>query len=233
MKDYKLLLFDLDETLLSGDWFKEGIIQMIQSHALTKHIDPMLFLEKKLQVPKPLITRFKNRELSPHEFRRARWKHALSYFEMFPEEEVIDELDGCFLQSGMSCIKENKNLTALLDDLQKHYQLAIVTNALYDPMMKISSLKLSHLFTKDNVFQAEELGYRKPDPELYWAALNHFQNLPEQAVFIGDSWTHDVVGPMEMGMEAIWVNENSIPIDSAHRPLKVVSEILELRSVLL
>ncbi|RLQ92297.1 HAD family hydrolase [Falsibacillus albus] len=233
MKEYQLLLFDLDDTLLSSDWFKEGIMQTIQSNSLTRHVDPAMFLEKKLMLPKPLITQFKNRELSPHEFRRARWKHALSHFELFPDEDAIDELHGLFLQSGMSFIKENEDLTCLLQDLQKHYQLAIVTNALYDPLLKISNLKLAHLFTKDNVFQAEELDYRKPDPELYWAALNHFQAQPEQAVFIGDSWTHDVVGPMELGMEAIWVNHQNVPPPSSHKPLEEITKIMELRSILL
>ncbi|WP_175989451.1 HAD family hydrolase [Bacillus sp. Marseille-Q1617] len=233
MKKHTLLLFDLDGTLLGSEWFKEGIIKTIQSHALTINIDADLFLQKKLSVPLPLLNKFKNREMTPCEFRRARWKHAFSCFDMYPDQDTVDEFHECFLTKGMSCIKEDVQLNSIMNELQAHYHLGIVTNALYDPIKKISCMNLSHVFKKEAIFQAEELGYRKPDPELYTAALSHFDASPDQTIFIGDSWDYDVVAPIKMGMDAIWLNAGNASPPTAHKPLEVIREITELRTVLL
>jgi 5'-nucleotidase len=233
MQKHTLLLFDLDETLLEGGWFKEGIIKTLQSHPLTRDIDAELFLEKKLRIPKPLVTQFKNRELLLHQFRRARWEHVFSCFNLDPDMPTIDEINELFLTTGMGCIKEDEKLTLLLTELQNHYRLGIVTNALYDPIMKIFHMKLSDIFKKETTFQAEELGFRKPEPEIYKAALVHFDISAEKTIFIGDSWVHDVAGAIDIGMDAIWVNFRNGQPTTDHKPLAVISEITELRAVLL
>ncbi|MEL3973209.1 HAD-IA family hydrolase [Rossellomorea oryzaecorticis] len=116
----------------------------------------------------------------------------------------------------MGCIKEDEKLTSLLTELQNHYHLEIVTNALYDPIMKIFHMKLSDIFKKETIFQAEELGFRKPDPEIYRAALIHFATPVEKTIFIGDSWVHDIAGPMDMGMDSIWVNYRKVQPSTDH-----------------
>ncbi|MGR3764494.1 HAD family hydrolase [Rossellomorea sp. NS-SX7] len=233
MRKHTLLLFDLDGTLLGSEWFKEGVIKTIKSHPLTRDIDADLFLQEKLRGSVPLINKFKNREMSPFEFRRARWKHAFSCFDIYPDLDTIDEFNENFLTTGMSSIKENEQVTSLMNELQNDYQLGIVTNALYDPIKKISSMNLSNVFQKETIFQAEELGFRKPDPEIYTAALTHFDTPPNQTLFIGDSWLHDVVCPINMGMDAIWLNNKNVSPPTAHKPLDVITEITELRTVLL
>ncbi|QTC44086.1 HAD hydrolase-like protein [Bacillus sp. V3] len=34
-------------------------------------------------------------------------------------------------------------------------------------------------------------------PRIYSKALDHFNKNPRETLFIGDSWAHDVVAPME------------------------------------
>ncbi len=232
LSNHSLLLFDLDETLLSSSWFEAGMIRTLGLHPFTRTLDASLFLEKKLNVPKPLLEQFKSRELTPLEFKRARWRHAFAYFNLFPELEVIDEIDELFLKTGMDCIEENDSVTRLLNDLRKTFRLGIVTNALYDAHLKISQMGLSSIFSTETIFQAEKLGYRKPDPEIYSAALDHFGKKPNETIFVGDSWVHDVVGAMDVGMEAIWVNSKGLSQTTSHIPYAVVSDITELRDIL-
>lgn len=118
MGKYKLLLFDLDDTLLSSTWFEVGLIKTLEMHPITRTLDALIFLNKMLHVPKPLLARFKNRELTPMEFKRARWKHAFSYFNVFPDVELIDELDVLFLKTAVSCISLNNPVTSLLNELK-------------------------------------------------------------------------------------------------------------------
>ncbi|WP_090997105.1 HAD family hydrolase [Bacillus sp. 491mf] len=233
MNKYSLLLFDLDDTLLDSTWFNVGLIKTLEMHPITKNLDVSVFLEKKLQIPKSLLERFKNRELTPVEFRRARWKHAFAHFYVLPDVEVIDEIDALFLKTSMSCIGINNSITSLLNELKTHYNLGIVSNGLYDPRLKIFQMGLSEVFSNDTIFHAEQLGYRKPDSEIYLMALERFGKKPGETLFIGDSWTHDVVGPIEAGMDAIWVNAKNLSKTTAHIPIAIVSDVTEIRDILL
>jgi putative hydrolase of the HAD superfamily len=58
LSKYSLLLFDLDDTLLSSTWFEVGLIQTLGMHPITRTLDASVFLDKMLHVPKPLLDRF-------------------------------------------------------------------------------------------------------------------------------------------------------------------------------
>ncbi|MGG0185229.1 hypothetical protein [Bacillus rhizoplanae] len=91
MNKYSLLLFDLDDTLLDSTWFNVGLIKTLEMHPITRNLDASVFLEKKLHIPKSLLERFENRELTPAEFRRARWKHAFAHFNALPERILLPQ----------------------------------------------------------------------------------------------------------------------------------------------
>lgn len=233
MKKYKLLLFDLDDTLLHSDWFKKGLIQTIEEHPLTINLDAALFLEKKLRVPSYLIEKLKSREFTPDEFRRARWIYAFSQFDITLNDDALTEIEKQFLQKGLSCITQDPPLILLLKELRNHYKLGIVTNALYDPRQKVSKMGLSNLFPDKTIFSAEELGLRKPDSEFYHAPLTYFEVNPEDTIFIGDSWIHDVAGAMDAGMDAIWINSRGAVPTTSHSPYAIVSDVKDIRDLLL
>ncbi|MDP7978222.1 HAD family hydrolase [Bacillus sp. WLY-B-L8] len=233
MNKYSLLLFDLDDTLLNSTWFHAGLIKTLEMHPITKNLDASIFLEKNLHIPTSLLERFKNRELTPVEFRRARWNHAFAHFNMSPDVEVIDEIDALFFKTGMACIGINNSITSLLNELKTHYNLGIVSNGLYDPQLKIIQMGLSKVFSSDTIFHAEQLGYRKPDSKIYSMVLERFGKKPEETLFIGDSWIHDVVGPIDAGMDAIWINKKGISKATAHIPIAIVSDVTEISDILL
>ncbi|TMU87484.1 HAD family hydrolase [Bacillus sp. BHET2] len=233
MSRYGLLLFDLDETLLDSMWFREGLLRTLHHHPLTKELDALLFLERKLNVPHTILERFVNRELSPTEFIRARWLSAFLHFDIKPDIETIDEINDMFIKTGMKCIEEDDSLIRLLEELNEKYELGIVTNALYDPYEKIFQMGLSQIFHKRTIIHAEELGYRKPDKEIFTTALEAFGKKAEETIFIGDSWIHDVLAPMQYGMDAIWLNRKGIDKPSPHKPYAIISDIRELRDILI
>ena len=170
--------------------------------------------------------------MTPLEFRRARWKQSFDQFNVRMDSKSLDDIDDFFLKTSMECINENKKITNLLVALNAYFHLGIVTNGLYDARLKIKHMQLSHIFPNESIFDAEKIGFRKPDREIYSAALNSFGVKPEEALFIGDSWIHDVVGPMDVGMEAIWVNEKGTS-NNTHNPYAIVSDVLEIKQILL
>jgi len=122
---------------------------------------------------------------------------------------------------------------SLFTELRKRYKLGIVSNGIYDPKLKIKQMGLSNVFNDDTIFQSEQYGVRKPDSKIYSIALDHFEKEASETIFIGDSWIHDVVAPMEMGMGAIWVNAKKLAPNSTPIPIAVVTEIKEIQKLLL
>jgi putative hydrolase of the HAD superfamily len=67
---------------------------------------------------------------------------------------------------------------------------------------KLRSLGIDGLI--DVLVTSEEVGAEKPNPAIYQKALEKLGVCPQEAVYIGDSLQKDVLGPMKMGMDAVW-----------------------------
>ncbi|WP_137789254.1 HAD family hydrolase [Bacillus sp. E(2018)] len=234
MKKHNLLLFDLDDTLLkNSSWFDDGFTHSLAKHPVTNKLNAATFLELFKQPPRYLIEKLISSEYSPSTFKRARWEYVLKQFNLSIDIDALDELDNLFYETSMNYIKIDDSITSLVIDLSRNFELGIVTNGLYDPKQKLINMGLGEIFSDNKVFHAEQLGYRKPDPRIYYKALEYFDREPSETIFIGDSWTHDVIAPIEVGMEAIWVNlKNDLP-PTSHKPFAIVSDITEIRDVLL
>jgi putative hydrolase of the HAD superfamily len=234
MNRFSLLLFDLDDTLLNNSsWFDDGLTYCLRRYPLTNELDASVFLEIIKRPPRSLVEKLIVGEYSTLEFKRARWGYALEQFHIKTDRETLDQLDSLFSKTSMDFITVNESLFHLVNDLSKQYELGIVTNGLYQPNQKLSRMGLDGIFTSDKVFHAEQLGYRKPDPRIYSKALDYYNKKPSETLFIGDSWTHDVIAPIEVGMEAIWINVKNIVRPTSHTPYAIVSDITDIREILL
>ncbi|GIP26620.1 hypothetical protein J23TS9_17500 [Paenibacillus sp. J23TS9] len=78
----------------------------------------------------------------------------------------------------MDFVCANESISVLLMDLKRYYDVGIVTNGLYDPRLKIQQMGVAEVFSDDSIFHSEQLGYRKPDPQIYTVALEKFGKKP-------------------------------------------------------
>lgn len=90
-------------------------------------------------------------------------------------------------------------------DLASDHTLAIVSNT-HDRRLVPRLVRRFGLHDNiSRVVTSVEIGWRKPHPEIYRAALRDSGVSPHKAVFVGDNWTADVEGPRRIGMSAIYV----------------------------
>ncbi len=59
----------------------------------------------------------------------------------------------------------------------------------------------------DFVIFSSDLGYQKPDPRIYAAALDRMKLPARNVLFIGDNPENDVDAPREIGMQALHIEE--------------------------
>ena len=96
----------------------------------------------------------------------------------------------------------------VLSLLSKRYRIAIATNATVskkpDVVRALERVGLNAFI--DEIFCFTELGYKKSEPEFWDAVLTRLGAQKDELVMIGDSLEQDVLGPMRVGIRAIWFN---------------------------
>jgi putative hydrolase of the HAD superfamily len=94
----------------------------------------------------------------------------------------------------------------LLTGLAAEYRLAVVSNT-QDAILvpdHLRAMGVRHLF--DAVTTSLEVGWRKPNPRIYAAALREFDVDAVNAVFVGDSYIADYVGPSVSGIRSFLID---------------------------
>lgn len=59
------------------------------------------------------------------------------------------------------------------------------------------------------VFISDQLGISKPNPKIYALALRDLGLEPAEAMYVGDSPSHDITPPKSIGMKAAWAKRAS------------------------
>ena len=72
------------------------------------------------------------------------------------------------------------------------------------------------------------MGASKPAPDMFHAALALTGAKPEEVVHVGDNPEHDVLGALEVGMHAIWINAGDDDWRHEQRPHATIRGISEL-----
>jgi HAD superfamily hydrolase (TIGR01509 family) len=106
---------------------------------------------------------------------------------------------------------------ALLDSLRSRgIKTGLVANSWPDPARllraDVAAFGLADLF--DVIVFSEEVGFRKPQPEIFLHALNELGVNPENAMFVGDRLDTDVQGAALVGMatvQALWFRADDTP----------------------
>lgn len=79
---------------------------------------------------------------------------------------------------------------------------------------------------------AREFGVGKPDPRIFHAAAGAVEVPPEQVLHVGDDATLDVLGALNAGMQAVWVNREDHLWPHEQQPDLVVTNLTELCELL-
>lgn len=106
---------------------------------------------------------------------------------------------------------------AMLDSLRtRGIKTALVANSWPDParLLRADVERLGLAGLLDAIVVSEEVGYRKPQPEIFLHALAQLGVEPEHAMFVGDRLDTDVQGAARVGMttvQALWFRADDTP----------------------
>ena len=79
---------------------------------------------------------------------------------------------------------------------------------------------------------ASDFGIAKPDPRIFHAAAGMAGVTPAAVLHVGDDATMDVMGAMDAGMQAVWVNRMQHAWSHETQPHHTVTDLNELAALL-
>ncbi|MEZ5558638.1 MAG: HAD family hydrolase [Pseudomonadales bacterium] len=87
------------------------------------------------------------------------------------------------------------------------FPIGIITNGgSLNQRKKITNSGLDRLV--DGIFISEELGVRKPQPEIFLGALQRLNAAARQSWFVGDNPDADIAGASSVGLKTIWLRRS-------------------------
>ncbi len=128
---------------------------------------------------------------------------------------------------------------AVMGSLRGAYRLAVCSN-FSDARTALDVLEEAKLLRHlDAAVISEDVGWRKPRPEIFRACLDRLGVTPEETLHVGDRLREDVGGAAELGLRTCWLTRRVPEPDAALRehsgtaPTLVLADLAELPEALL
>jgi putative hydrolase of the HAD superfamily len=132
-----------------------------------------------------------------------------------PGEELVqaytDLLDSLFSQPG--AMQTFPEVVDVLETLRKRaYRLGIISNWSWNLRTRVAQVGLQDYF--ELVWASSYAGCNKPHPGIFHQALAQMELSPGRALYVGDSYRHDIVGARNAGLDAVLLDRKGVAEES-------------------
>jgi len=202
----KAVFFDLDDTLFDHKHSRLAGLEILrQKHTQLKAVS----LEELEREHEKLLSadygRVLAKEISLVDGTISRIKNLCALYNVDLGPQDVKETAGCYVSEYEKNRQALPGSKELLNYLKKFARLGIITNGLVAAQNeKIEVCKLGK-FIEVKVI-SEEVGCKKPSREIFELALKKAGANPDETVYIGDSWTSDIVPAHACGLKTVWLN---------------------------
>jgi len=191
----KAIFFDVGNTLLFPD--RTHILAPLHQRKLTPSLDQWHAIERK--------TKKEFDDILQHDGKADHGFWYLFYSHLLPELGVHDDalrdtlVNATRISANWCDIRPRTRETLLR--LGRRYPLAVISNAdgkIADVLNRCGIADCFQQITDSGV-----VGYEKPHPAIFEAALRGMNVSPEQSLYVGDVFSVDYAGATRAGMQAI------------------------------
>ncbi|EFM09654.1 HAD-superfamily hydrolase, subfamily IA, variant 3 [Paenibacillus curdlanolyticus YK9] len=236
MGQIKLILFDLDDTLVHfDDYWEVSMKEAFAQHHFTKAMDTDRIYEIFHEIDHRLVLQLDSQQITIEEFRIKRFVECMEQVGETVDEATAIDFENLYQSIAKRNMKPNEEVNRLIAELKREYRVGALTNGSEEWQLdKLEAIGLGDAIPEETLFISGRIGHEKPTPEIYRHVLEAAYVEPDEVLVVGDSWTNDVAGPMQQGMKAIWLNKKQQQAPSEQpQPLAIIKELEELRALLL
>ncbi len=234
MPDIDGLLFDYGQTLVTFDYPKQALLEVIGNFRPT--------IEETLGTPAPPAEAILESVFMPlEEYVSSDSEYEVDWLEAAKESweragmplpdgliyEIVDAEQMCWDR----IVAVDPEALPLLTVLRSRgIRRAICSNAPFPPEMMRRQVQRNGIGDlMDGVVFSSMIGRRKPNPEIYRAALDVIGLEPDRVLFVGNRVREDYYGPLSLGMRAvICTAHNSEPVPEGIASIPRLSDLTGL-----
>ena len=220
------IFFDLDHTL--WDFEKNSMLtfdKIFNEQMLSIDLDQFIFYYNPIN--HDYWKKYRENKISQDELRYNRLADTFDQMKFKTTNSQIDYISEAYITYLSSFSHLFEGAIPLLEKLKSNYNLHIITNGFEQVQnLKIKNSGLKTFF--DFIFTAEQVGFKKPHPQIFIEALNQTKADPKKSLMIGDSLEADILGALTQGMHAIHFNSHQ---EELHDKCLIVNSLNELNTL--
>jgi putative hydrolase of the HAD superfamily len=126
-------------------------------------------------------------------------------YTLTPDDEEIKTAVNAFFGSYLKALRLRAHAKKTLQRLSQEYQLGLISNFTYAPLIYagLRKLKLNEFFSI--VVVSDEAGWRKPSPKIFRKALRRMHVKADEVLYVGDTPLEDIEGAKRVGMRTVFI----------------------------
>ena len=238
-KEYKYLLFDLDNTLVDDNKNRKYAISKILNYLDYKYNEETLntFILKDNEywhkMSKKEFDYMRPKNMNKEEtFIWANTNRMKYFFNDLPLD-TCNNLSTLYLNSIKEKIFPIDNTIELLNDLKNNnYKLYIITNGPTEAAINKRNALNKEFF--DNMITSQEIGIMKPHHGFFDAMYKKFNIYNKnKMLIIGDELDKDILGGIQEKIDTVWINNNKVNNTTNIKPTYEISNIKKLKKILI
>ncbi|HEX5002845.1 MAG TPA: YjjG family noncanonical pyrimidine nucleotidase [Bacteroidia bacterium] len=201
---FKAVFFDLDHTLWDFETNSEAAIrELLDEHPDVKGEigDLSAFMNQYRLINKDLWDRYHINAITRDELRVWRFEHVFSAFKIY-DKQLARHFSTRYLEICPVKTALFPGALEVLEQLRSTHSLYIITNGFREVQYKkLLHSGLIHYF--DKVHISEEIGWKKPDSEIFIHAVREAGQPFDKCVMVGDNPETDISGALNVGIQPI------------------------------
>lgn len=144
-----------------------------------------------------------------------------------PSGDEITKLAKSYVDEWNTGVVYPSHTKKVVEHFANHYRFAVVTNTHQFDLVPnhLTSMGIADFF--ETVVTSVEVGWRKPHPIIYSETLSRPGILPNEAIFVGDNYAADFIGPKANGMTAFLLNSSPLENVPEGQRLNSLTDLLE------
>ena len=228
--NYKHIFFDLDRTLWDFDAAAEVAFERIyEKYELKKLGIPSAheFHEVYHPLNEQLWVLYRADQITKDELNRTRFLKPLEHYGIH-DTALADHLSEDYVYWSPRIVRLVPGTIELLDYLKPKYHLHLITNGFQEVQhTKLSGSGMEPYF--ETLTVSEEVGVKKPNPEIFLYALRKANATAQESIVIGDEMAVDIDGARAAGIDQVFFNPSGIEAEGERTfEVKRLVEIMQI-----
>jgi putative hydrolase of the HAD superfamily len=214
----RAIFFDVGNTLLFPN--RSVILGPLYDRGVVPTLDQWQAIERKTK--KEFDSEMRTGTID-HGFWYLFYSHLLADLNIH-DDALRDQLTNTTRISANWCVLPNGS-RAILERIAQQYKIGVISNADGKIAEVLATCGIADCFR--TITDSGLVGYEKPHPAIFEAALRELEATAEESLYVGDGYSIDYLGATNAGMQAILLDVSGAYRDTPHTRVESLEQLEE------